>query len=153
MAGVTFLLIPAVRAIVLFGFSIEALLPLPAMILDMVQRDFGSFLVVTLFLYLVYVPITVVALRNVRFHPVLKYSFCLLAVPVFAAFMVINIAWSSDHLQSYVDYAMQNTRRSNAKAAFLVAAPLAALVCFVWYLLFFALDWILKRIRQQTPDS
>ena len=92
--------------------------------------------------WLIYFPVTVIALYNVRFRPLLKYPFCLFICPAFIVLMVINIAWSNEHLAVLTSLASSGVR-AGALVGALVALPLAALVCLVWYLVFATLDRVL----------
>ncbi len=152
MVGVFFLL-PALLAIRDVGVSLEAF---PYMLQKIVDKNF---IIIASIVYLVYVPVTVIMLRNVPFRPVLKYSFCVLFVPVFGILMVFNIAWSQEHLAWLSNWARQHEGggRGAAMAVFIVTAPLAAIGSFVWYVLFAALDRFLaardSAIEDNRPNS
>src|SRR5262249_54564774 len=68
--------------------------------------------VLTLLFEFIYAPVTAIALQNVKFRPLLKYSFCLIAAPAFGGLMIVNIAWSSTHLEYLVGLAVNASGKS-----------------------------------------
>lgn len=79
--------------------------------------------------------ISVIALRRVKFKPLLRYIYCLLVFPAFLLFMVASIGLCQRLLPHIVREA-----GTSSEAAFLVSAVLPGFLCWAWYRGFVALD-------------
>jgi len=92
----------------------------------------------------IYVIATRFLLRNVKFRPVLRYAFCLSAVPIFVALLIVSVWMVSTYLPQLPEI-QARLRASGGKGlenlvTFVIYILLPGLGGALWYLLFSYLD-------------
>jgi hypothetical protein len=110
----------------------------------------AGFAAVSVCMALVYAYVTRVLLRSVGFRPVLRYVFCLLAVPVFLVLFVVNLALTQGYLPALFDRALGG---SDEQVAALASLPLPVFACLSWYWVFAGIDRLLSSAHARAPGK
>ena len=93
----------------------------------------------------IYIAITFIMLRNIRFHPALRYSFCLTTVPVFVGLLFEVIALINRYAPAVMELVTSTRGRGQGFLELFLIIPIPVAGCWLWYLLFRQLDRAFSR--------